>query len=778
MRASPKIRHLAVALAGVWMLPVPVQAQTQAQWKADCSEWDCPDYTLFLDYVGTEAQRVEAWYRQAGFPEIPVERLRDGVTRRVRVGVDRTVGVCDYETTGGCFRIGQNINMMYIPVSSANEALSNAQIANIAISESAALSNVSKSLAHELFHGVQVATAGQEYIMAELSDHSRKALGGDVPEKYKTLGSNWLIEGTASAAEFAWSSDKQNAGRLHVPKKKTAYNLDLDVPLISPGEGLGAISGIYSNPNLGSPYRLGQFFDHVGKNYPGGRLAFLRELHKPDVNDGYNGLIYLDRLLKRHGGSLASSFIEFLRPLDGSVGDDDLHKYYAATMSQGSGDIWTIQAKPKLTLDIPQELAKEWSGRIAGYAASPLVVEINPGPKAPATESGIVPVSIAQLTIKNAERPEDLTLVVERQIAAKHKFRRAYAQGDEKDRWLAQTVNFHKDPFDVWPQSVVLRLEPKELVIGAPPCMLPRRTADIHINQDVNGLSWGVQAGRIAAAQVDETTPDTPGRLRYTAPDKAGTYAITLRTGKANRAVKVSEVTVAPYPCKVDLIWNGDEETRSRYVFPKPGEAIGKPSGAELGGAEMVIRPGDTKLREGGTVENAKYADMMRGNMAILGGALPPEVAAEIAKLPADQRAMAEKAMKDAQAIANPGDGMATFGSRTRSFDMFNPYQATDGMAEMIFRMLLLDRLPSASEVQRQGSPEMSRRSGQPCVNGPGNNCHRVDWDGQVLYYNGDGVLTRLENGSDRIDIIHQPAPRMREKFLMLMIMDRLPWEG
>ncbi len=107
---------------------------------------------------------------------------------------------------------------------------------------------------------------------------------------------------------------------------------------------------------------------------------------------------------------------------------------------------------------------------------------------------------------------------------------------------------------------------------------------------------------------------------------------------------------------------------------------------------QTLIQSGPTMNADSATVGNADFSAVLERDMAILGGALPPEVAAEIAALPQEERAMAEAAMEHLRAISGfkPGDQIATFNSPTRPFDMFNPHQAMDGIAEMIFRMMVL----------------------------------------------------------------------------------------
>ncbi|MFN3274210.1 MAG: hypothetical protein ACK41U_06020 [Paracoccus sp. (in: a-proteobacteria)] len=565
------------------------------------------------------------------------------------------------------------------------------------------------------------------------------------------------------AAELAWVAQPENAWqRPHI----IPYRLGLDRPLISPG---GA---------SGNPYRLGRFLDHLGAACPGGRMAFLRALHQPDVNDGYNGLKHVSALMAAQGSSLADRFVDFVR-VSTPVAPDPLGRRRLAL---------AFHSGKRVTLHLPRlrQLAHEWPPRVAAYAAAAMVADIQPGP-APAVSpgDGVQTVTIARLSLLEAGTAGDLTLIVNDEVAPDLTYHRAYAGGDAPDRWLARLVNFSRPPrLETRAQDVRMRLEAKELLLGPPQCILPGRIASIHANQPVAGLSWAVEAGRLSVRDVperpgDPTSPLVPALVCFD-PDRPGTYAITLRTGAANRPVKVAEIVVTRYPCRVDLVWDGDDTTRSRYVSPLPGQAEGQPTGKELSGADMVIRTAGTRLESGEVVGNDAYAAMMRGNLDMLSGALPPDVQAELRALPAPERAMVAEAMRNLTGVTGfaPADEIATFGSPTRQFDMLNPHQAVDGMAEMIFRMLLLDRLPSDAEPGRVGAPPQGRRGGQTSPDTPVAEFPRSLWDGQVLHYNSSGLLWRMDGEDGYVEIRHQPLPRIREELFMPMIMDRLPWEG
>lgn len=784
---------LLLALGLGLCLPHSAQAQfgpppDTDEWKLECTSTPCPEYSRIIALLSETAGGISRWYRAADFPIPRVERTDLGTKRLIHVVLEADSKVCGDVIPLGCFKMVPR-SALYIMTESFASDIVDAVFDSPSRALEKPVATLTHTILHEMFHLIQAETAGTAYLYAKLSENTRAALDGKLtfgtdadvqadgtasaeaggktltPEQKADeagIGSDWLVEGTASAVELAWVARPDTAWQEPYLHK---YNLGLNQPLISPG---GA---------TGSPYRLGQFLDHVGRAYPGGPMAFLRALYQPGLNDGANGLVFFDGLLKAQGGSLADSFIQFVRLRTSAAPGDEGIMRLRVSFSEFK----------RVALVIPQlkQLAHEWRPRVAAYAAEVMAADIDPGP-APDTAplDGVVKVAIAQMSLMEAERPEDLTLIVNDRIAPDLTWRQPYAEGDAPDRRFFRLVNFRHDPLGTRAQDVRLRFEAKELLLGAPLCVLPGRVVSIFVNQEIEGLTFRAEAGRLSAGQVrsDPDDPNSPPRpaLIYKAPDKPGTYAITLRTGAQNRPVKVAQVVVTPYPCRVDLVWDDDEATRSRYVFPLPGQSEGQPTAKELGGAEMVIRTAETQQRSGQAVENAPYAAMMRGNLDMLAGALPPDVKAELDALPASERAKVAEAMRNFAGATGfmPGDEVATFDSPTRQFDMLNPHQAVDGIAEMLFRMLLLDRLPSAAELNRMGAPQMVIRRGQTCIETGRSECTRVEWDGISLAYNVAGVLERMDGEEGRVTLIHQPKPRIREELFMLMIMDRLPWEG
>lgn len=756
-----------LAAAAIALAPHAAQAQSDppadtTRWKVECTDTPCPDFSRIAGMLTEAADRIGDWYRNAGFPIPRVDLTERGTRRLIHLVPDPDPRTCGLAHALGCFKVLPR-PALYITLDRLDRQITNAAFAAGTPFIEKALSVLTHTIVHEMFHLIQRDTAGSDFLYADVSQNTVAALDGQLMEDAKGRGSDWLVEGGAMAAELAWVAQPENAWqRPHI----IPYHLELDRPLISPG---GA---------SGDPYRLGRFLDHLGAAYPGGRMAFLRALHQPGVNDGYNGLKHVSALMAAQGSSLADRFVDFVRVSTPVAPDPEGRRRLALAFHSGK----------RVTLHLPQlrQLAHEWTPRVAAYAAAAMVADIQPGPAAAMLPGdGVQTVTIARLSLLEAETAEDLTLIVNDEVSPDLTYRRAYAEGDAPDRWLARLVNFSTPPrLETRAQDVKMRLEAKELLLGPPLCVLPGRVASIHANQPVAGLSWAVEAGRLSVGEVPER-PDDPASPRvpalvYFAPDRPGTYAITLRTGAANRPVKVAEIVVTRYPCRVDLVWDSDESTRSRYVFPLPGQSEGQPTGKELGGAEMVIRTAGTRLESGEVVGNDAYAAMMRGNLDMLSGALPPDVQAELRALPSSERAMAAEAMRNLGSVTGfaPGDEVATFGSPTRQFDMLNPHQAVDGIAEMIFRMLLLDRLPSDAELRRLDAPPMVRRGGQTCPDTRVVDCTRIDWDGQVLHYNSSGLLWRMDGEDGHIEIRHQPMPRIREELFMLMVMDRLPWEG
>lgn len=772
-------RHATVLAASFGMLFFTTH-QTQAEnWIARC--WhgsDCLRINDIVEQSALDATQIARWYANAGLPAPDVDR--DRATGAPMLRVDPLSSACGADASG-CYRRYKNGPSPELVVSTTGD--------NSAISDKTRAA-VELHIAHEMLHAIQRAAVGDKLFDHPPSDHMVSALnlppspkeGDKLTQEQLTQprlqGMIWLSEGMAMAVMRERAKVSKNTYfKLHGGDGRGP---DLDMPLISPVE------------EKGDPYRLGTFFHDLGSKHPGGFVRFLKAVFTPSIYDQMDGIKHLNSVSKSGGADLRARFVEFVAkrnipvdPVTSEVGQD--FKYQVTQMEI---DLGGFLPDAKATLPIRP------------YAAVPLLVTLKQDQRptlATGAANDIQTVQVVMLEPDGEDHHDDITVILGDQTLSDGRYRKLYARNSAQDRWFIRIVNFSRDlakPEVPKAEQLTakIKITARPLVVVPPYCVLPGRQAQVLVNTPVEGLGWRVAAGSLVPLPVQPkpTEPNAehvPDSLLYTAPDRAGVYAITLPTGPENKRVKVAEIVVTADPCRADLVWDNDDSSRSRYVFPVGLQTEGRPTAKELGGAEMVLRPGKPVPSQMPSMQTPRpgtddFATGLHRDLAIAGGYLPPEMQAELKNLTHEERVVAEAALAHyrSQMGFALGDNIATFGSATRQFDMFDPNQAMDGIAEMIFRMMRLDRLPSNATMQRQGGPHMVRRTGQPCVHVARSTCTVVLMDGVKLTYSPDGVLDRFEGpGEDgrsgRVDISHNPLPRIREEFFMLTLMNRRPWE-
>jgi hypothetical protein len=771
-------------LASIFILiALPTGGKAQTEWSVQCyMRKDCSEVGTLMGKSKDLMGKISAWYDESSLPPPRIEKDANGAPI---LRVDPTGAICG-ETAHGCYQHFKS-EWPHRMVISAERKTRGGEFDDdtgktsplVVDTDADVISRAEIIMVHELLHAIQHSGIGKDVFNAAPSKNMEKAIPTlDRREK----GMLWVLEGQAVAVEEEWDAVNIKNAENAENKKGNSFLAGepriiwLDTPLISPG------------PPVQDPYRLGPFWRHLGAAHPKGLLEFLAEVLTPALGDGADGMIHVDNVLQQKtGAGLRDHFARFVAS-----------RLMSPDASEETQELEFSKGIEKVTYPLDRQAAKEIAYVIAPYAASAMMIEFSgkaedPVFAPPAQSSGdIETVYLLTIQEKGGTAHPDLQMVADSAVLPQFDYTKALTNGDSiKKPLYLRLVNFPEALIGATEKKGTLQIITKPLNVSAPLCVMPERSTFVLVNHPPIGLGFSVEAGTLVPGPP--TNPDAASQwanyMIYTAPKKAGRYAITLPAGDPSRRVKVGEITVSPDPCRTDLVWDGDESSRSRYVFPLPDEAEGRPTSKEFAGAEMVLRPGKAAPAQMPSIETPRpsIADFPTGlhrDLAIAGGYLPPEMEAELKNLSHEERVVAEAALAHyrAQMGFALGENIATFGSATRQFDMLDPNQAMDGIAEMIFRMMRLDRLPSNAEMQRQGGPQMVRRNGELCAHVAQSICTVVLMEDVKLTYSPDGVLERFEGpGEDgqsgRIDILHNPVPRIREDLFMLTLMNRRPWE-